>query len=296
MKTIEQLLQPLIKTDIQYLLNKENTDNHYTLALTNNFNTQSKDNDRYDIQAITQSGQGVLTQLPNTKAVQTPLQLIFQIPVNYQKRFIKILNKYILTTNAVWSEVIDDLEDDELSTEEKYQYRLVWKAPIISGTPFDIQVKSENEELDSESVNMIQVILMGDVTHTSSFAMDDETLYLWSETESNYLKIEGITAENEPLSPTINQTQLVDSYQTKKDVNGDSQVLNLTLAVQTSNLLHKELIELYYNENRNNISFDSKLKRVRKSIVLDKTYDVIISLNRYKQNGFEYLQLTITRK
>lgn len=292
MKTIEQLLQPIIKGDIQYLLDRENTANIYNLLLTENFNMQSKDNDRYDIQAITQSGQGTLTQIPGAKAIQTPFQVIFQIPLNYQQSFIKIINTYILASNAVWSEVIDDLDDDDVATEERYQYKLVWKSPIVNAAPFSVQVKSD--EYEAESIDMIQVVLSGDVTHTSSFAMDDETFYLWLDSQADYVKIQGITGENEPLNPTINQTQLIGDYNTKKDVNGDSQVLNLTLAVQTSNVLHKELIELYY-ATRTNTTFNSKLKRVRKSLNVDKIDDVIIGLNRYKQNGFEYLQLTITR-
>jgi hypothetical protein len=367
MKTIEQLLTPLIKEDIQYLLNLENRETKYTLLLTDNLNSQSKNNDKYDIQAVTQSGQGSLTQIPGTKAVQTPLQLIFQIPAYYQKDFIKIINTYILATNAVWSSVTDDLEDNDVATEEVYQYRLVWRAPIINGSPYNIQVKSD--EFDSESLSVVQLILTGEVIHTSSFAMDDEDFYIFLEdvelevndwnssdettynstsedmkesiinTESfpsvpsgypaanypvgymlkvsdgslpesvvyyiieletviqdTYVKIEGITSESEPLGPVINQTNLIDQYNTQKDVAGDNQTLNLTLAIQTSNILHERLLRLYY-ESRTSTSFDVLVKRVRKSLsIVQSGIEMTMTLNRYKQNGFEYLTLTLNRK
>lgn len=294
MKTIEQLMQPIIKTDIQYLLDRENTVNKYNLLLTNNFNIQSKNNDQYDIQAITQAGQGTLTQIPGAKAVQTPFQIIFQIPVNYGDRFIKILNTYILAVNAVWSEVTDDLDDDDTATEETYQYRLVWRSPIISGSPYDIQVKSEQYE--SESISVVQIVLSGDVTHTSTFKMDDEELYLKMGAMTEYEKIIGITSEAEPLSPTINQTNLMEVYNTKKDVNGDSQNLQVTVAVQLTNPLHEKLMRLYYDD-RTSDSFDGQLKRIRKSLNINQEgINVLINLNRYKQNGFEYLQINLVRK
>jgi len=367
MKTIEQLLRPVIKTDIQYLLNLENKEDKYTLLLTENFNMQNKMNTEYTIQAITQSGQGALTQLPNVKAVQTPLSIVFQIPVNYQRDFIKVLNTYILATNAVWSQVIDDLEDNDALTQEAYQYRLIWRSPIVSGSPYDIQVKSD--KYDADSISVIQIVLVGEVIHTSSFAMNDEELYLFCEdvdtyvnawkssnesaynaaeedmkstvvnldtypaiptgyeaanyelghvlrvsngilpeeftyysvgqniiTTDRYVLIEGIVSENEPLSPIINQTELVEQYLPEKDISGDSQTLNLSLAVQTSNPLHEKLLRLYYS-NRTSTSFDIKMKRVRKSLSITQTdIDMIMSLNRSIQNGFEYLGLTLTRK
>jgi hypothetical protein len=219
---------------------------------------------------------------------------------------------------------------------------------------------------------MIHVILTGDVTSTSSFAMDDEELYLWledavdstekawlasdssywdSQLESNrdthiasdpadlsvpssydpdtydegfalkvtdgavpetaeyyilglndivvdgYVQIQGITAESEPLQPTLNQTQIISQRNPSMDVNGDSQVLNVTVAVQTSNILHRRLIELFYSNARTNATYDMTVKRVRKSIGITRTgVEYTMSLNRYKQNGFEYLQITLSRK
>jgi hypothetical protein len=235
-----------------------------------------------------------------------------------------------------------------------------------------VSVKSIDSNFDNESIEMVHVILIGDVTSTSSFAMDDEELYLWLEDavdstekawlssdssywdlqlESNrdthiasdpadlsapssydpdtydegfalkvtdgavpetaeyyilglndividgYVQIQGITAESEPLQPTLNQTQIISQRNPSIDVNGDSQVLNVTVAVQTSNILHRRLIELFYSNARTNATYDMTVKRVRKSIGITRTgVEYTMSLNRYKQNGFEYLQITLSRK
>lgn len=296
MKTIEQLLKPVICEDIQYLLNLENRKTKYNLLLTENFNMQNRTNTEYTIQAITQSGQGALTQIPNVKAVQTPLSIVFQIPVNYQREFIKILNTYILATNAVWSDVTDDLEDDDVLTSETYQYRLIWKAPIVSGSPYNIQVKSD--KYDAESLSVVQIVLVGEVTHTSSFAMNDEQLYLeiQVEGENEYVLIEGIVNETEQLAPTINQTELMEQYLPEKDVAGDTQPLNITIAVQTSNPLHEYLMRLFY-KSRTNSSFDIRMKRIRRSLSITQiNLPMIMSLSRYVQNGFEYLTITLNKR
>lgn len=372
MKTIEQLLKPVIEGDINYLLGTKNKTELYELELSENMSLQSMTSTKYNIQSIIKFGQGLLTQIPGSKAVQTPLQLIFQVPINFKSEFIKIINTYILSSNAVWSEVTDDLEDDDLTTSETYQYRLVWHSPSINDNSFQVFVKSEDEFLDKESIEMVHVVLTGDVTSTSSYAMDDEELYLWVEngvestenewqnsnaayyesqpTENResvvasdpfdlsvptgydpesyavgyalkvsdgsvpesakyyviglndimidgYVKIQGITAESEPLQPTINQTQVIDSRNPVIDINGDSQVLNITIAIQTSNILHKKLINMYLSDSRTNASFDILFKRVRKSLGVTKSdIECTMSLNRYKQNGFEYIQLTLARK
>jgi hypothetical protein len=305
MRTIEQLLKPIIQEDINYLLNLNQKTLEYNLTIGEGLSIQENLDTIDNIRAAIKFGQGLLTQIPNAKAVQTPLQIIFQIPLNLKNDFIKIINNYILASNAVWSEVTDDLEDDDLSTQETYQYKLVWKSPITNDTSYDVVLKSKDVNFNHESVEMIQVILFGDVTSTSSFAMNDEELYLYfPDIEVNdgggadgYAIIQGITAENESLQSTVNQTQLISERNPKKDTNGDSQSLNLTLAIQTKNELHKKLLEMYYSDTRDNSSFDIKMKRYRKSLSLIKTdINCKMSLNRYIQNGFEYIQVTLTRE
>jgi len=359
MKTIEQLLKPIISADIQYLLNEQIKVKDFTLQLTNDFNMASKVNDKYIIQAILKTGQGTRSTIKGITANQAPMSIVFQVPLNNVQEFLALLNKYCLATNAYWAEVTDDMQDEDTSTSIEYQYQFAWGVAIPNQIPYDITVKAE-DKVKSESIEVEQIVLTGQVTYTSSIKMDDEEYYLYltgavptnvkslldstveyyqSQGEAykeeigieelpldltnysigfaikvndesttdyyivgytttladGYVKIEGIVSDTEDLAPTVNSTTLLSQYQPEKDVSGDTQSLQITIAVMTSNTLHQRLLQLFYT-SRTGSSFDFKIRQTRASMSIDTDdIDVIIAINKFKQNGFEYLRITITR-
>lgn len=181
MKTIEQLLKPVIAADIQSLLNELDRVNTITLNLTNDFNIQSKDITKNDIQAIIKTGAGTRSTIKGVSAVQTPITIMFQVPMNRTQELLGILNTYCQATNGYTSVVVDDMQDDNAQTSLTYQYSFSWGIAIPNATPYKLTVKSEEENIENESIDAQLIMLSGQITYTSSMQMDDEEFYLYVE-------------------------------------------------------------------------------------------------------------------
>jgi len=72
MKTIEQLLKPIIKGDLQELLDQAGIEgDKYTLKLTNDLRQQQISDDRFTISAIFKTGAGTRSDIPGLNAIES---------------------------------------------------------------------------------------------------------------------------------------------------------------------------------------------------------------------------------
>jgi len=179
-KTIEQLLKPIIKADLQSLLDQAGIESDkYTLKLTNDLRRQQLSDDRFTISAIIKTGSGTRSDIPGLNAIESSIMILFQLDANYIQRFISILNTYCQLTNSYKATVTDDMADDPMTPAVTYEYQFKWGLAVPNGTPYDVSVKVTNEPgITQESIQMEQVILTGSVIYSDVLKLDDEESYI----------------------------------------------------------------------------------------------------------------------
>ena len=297
-KTIEQLLKPVILTDIQSLLTQAGADGDlYTLKLTNDLKFQEKAETRFTISAIIKTGQGTRSDIPGINALQSSIMIIFQMDANYVQEFLTIINTYCSLTNAYKSTVVDDLSDDDTETSITYEYRFSWGLATPTGTPFDVNVAVTGEPgVTSETIQMEQVILTGSVYYSDVLKMDDNQLYLYIPAKG-YIQVIGIQDYEDDLSPMVTSTSLVDQYQPEYDVTGDTLTGTYNLIRIPGDEVHDYLVKLMHS-SRTSSSFDMNVKILVNSLSITET-DVPVILSNIKLRkvqGFEYISFSLTRR
>jgi hypothetical protein len=179
-KTIEQLLKPIIKADLQSLLDQAGIESDkYTLKLTNDLRRQQLSDDRFTISAIIKTGSGTRSDIPGLNAIESSIMILFQLDANYIQRFISILNTYCQLTNSYKATVTDDMADDPMTPAVTYEYQFKWGLAVPNGTPYDVSVKVTNEPgITQETIQMEQVVLTGSVIYSDVLKLDDEEIFI----------------------------------------------------------------------------------------------------------------------
>lgn len=178
MKTIEQLLKPVIKGDLQALLTSAGVEGDtYTLKLTNDFRHEEPSDDRFTIAGLIRTGDGTRTSVPGINALQSTIQIVLRVDVNYTQKLLSILNQFCRLTNANKYTVTDEQPEDPLAEILTYEYSINWNVPIPSGTQSDVVVKSNEPGIKSETISVEHVIVTGTLTYSDSLKLDDEEVF-----------------------------------------------------------------------------------------------------------------------
>ena len=174
MKTIEQLLKPIIKGDLQALLTAACAQGDaYTLKLTNDFRHEQPTDDRFTIAGIIRTGDGTRTSVPGINALQSTIQMIFRVDVNFTQKLLSVLNQYCRLTNATKYTVTDEQAEDPLAEILNYEYSISWNLPIPSGTVNDVVVKANEPGITSETIQTEHVIITGVLTYSDDLKLYD---------------------------------------------------------------------------------------------------------------------------
>lgn len=185
MQTIEQLLKSTIETAITAY-----TDNYYyidedhtrTVHIVNDLHFHDKNYTLADIIGLWKTGAGIRSNIPNFNAVQSPVQILFEVDVNFVQTFLACLQLYTSTTNGVVASVTDTMDTSGTADDVVYSYRIDWELPIASGSPYPTTVKSLKTGIDSESADVMLVVLRGSILYTSDQTLDDRKIYIQNKT------------------------------------------------------------------------------------------------------------------
>lgn len=292
-RTIEQLMKPVIKTDLLSLLS--GTD--YTLRIGNDIMHADSTDTKKTIVCVIRTGKGARSDIDGVVAIGSTLSLAFRIDQNYTQEFMKVLNSYCEASMQFYGSVTDDMEDEPQATTITYTYKLLWDT-ATAGTPFNVQLKYDGTRTDinTESVPMTFVYLTGYIRYADKLFIDDEELFF--SISGVYKKLYGIVSFEENLLPSVQITPLVTAYKPQIDVNGDSQAIGVTITVIPTDPVHDWLIGLYFLSSRTSASFDAIMQQKKRSLSVDQSgIAVVISgLRRFVQNGYTYLTFSINRK
>lgn len=186
-KTIEQLLKPVIGASIQALLtaHAENTSSEaYTLKLANDIRHQDKTDTKFTIPAVIQTGDDRPTGTRDVMAWNKSVMIICRVPVNYVQDFGAVIKTFIDETFDRVYEVTDSRDSEPSESDITYQYRFVWSAAKPQGEPRSVVVKAdlETREYATESIQVVEFIIIGSILYSSNLPMEDQAFYLNIET------------------------------------------------------------------------------------------------------------------
>lgn len=182
--TIEQLLKPIIKADIQSLLTAYATNSAtelYTLKLTNDIRHQDKNDSLFTISSIITTGDDRPSGTKDVMAWNKSLMLIFRVDVNYIQQFAGIIKDYC---DATWDRVssVTDTRDTQPSDSDiTYQYRFTWQSAKPQGEPYSIVVKANSSEYNEQSIMVREFVVIGSIFYSSNLPMEDSTFSIYLE-------------------------------------------------------------------------------------------------------------------
>lgn len=200
LKTIEQLLKPIIQQTIQTLLTgySENTGSSlYTLKMANNLRFFDKNDTAKVIPAIIQGGTQKRSTTRDLLEWQKTFAINFRVEVNYLQEVMAILETYMMATNRYVSEVTDTRDHEPIESDVVYKYYFVWDFANKSGDPVFDEVKadSNNEGIERETRQFQYVYLSGSVYYSVGAPIDDHRfgIYLLSGTAPGPNKWSGVS-------------------------------------------------------------------------------------------------------
>lgn len=177
--TLEQLLKPTIKTDIQSLLTAYSANSateHYTLKLSNDLRHQDKTDDRFTISAIIQTGDDRPTGTKDVMAWNKALMMIFRVDVNYVQQFAGMIRDYCTITQDRVATATDTRDTEPSESDITYQYRISWQSAKPQGEPYSIIVKAQNNQTyNEESIMVREFVVIGSIFYSTNIPMEDSS-------------------------------------------------------------------------------------------------------------------------
>ncbi len=184
--TIEQLLKPIIKADIQSLLTAyatNSTTEEYTLKVANDIRHQDKLDDMFSISAVITTGDDRPNGTKDIMAWNKSLMMIFRVPVNYIQEFAGLIKDYC---DATWDRVstaTDTRDTEPTEADIAYQYRFTWQSAKPQGEPYSIVVKAlPNSDYKEESIMVREFVVIGSMFYSSNVPMDDQSFSVYLQT------------------------------------------------------------------------------------------------------------------
>ena len=218
--TIEQLLKPIIKADIQSLLTAyatNSTTEEYTLKVANDIRHQDKMDDMFSISAVITTGDDRPNGTKDIMAWNKSLMMIFRVPVNYIQEFAGLIKDYC---DATWDRVstaTDTRNTEPTQADIAYQYRFTWQSAKPQGEPYSIVVKAlPNSDYKEESIMVREFVVIGSMFYSSNVPMDDQTfsLELQNGTEPDLDTRVWLSAVEDDWNEAVGVLKLSNIYQT----------------------------------------------------------------------------------
>lgn len=182
-KTIEQLLKPVIAASIQSLLTahaENTTTEEYTLKLANDIRHQDKEDNKFTIPAVIQTGDDRPTGTKDVMAWNKSIMIVCRIDVNYVQNFGAVIKTFADETFDRVYEVTDSRDSEPAESDITYQYRFVWSSAKPQGEPRSVSVKAAtaNSEYTKESIQVVDFVIVGSILYSSNLPMEDQAFYL----------------------------------------------------------------------------------------------------------------------
>lgn len=176
--TIEQLLKPVIKEDIQSLLSayaaNSNTE-EYSLKVANDIRHQDKEDNMFTISSVITTGDDRPNGTKDVMAWNKSLMMIFRVPVNYIQEFAGIIKDYCDATWDRVSTVTDTRDTEPAEADIAYQYRFTWLSAKPQGEPYSTIVKAlPGNDYTEESLMVREFVVIGSMFYSSNVPMDDQ--------------------------------------------------------------------------------------------------------------------------
>lgn len=217
--TLEQLLKPTIKTDIQSLLTAYSTNSAtelYTLKLTNDVRYQDKIDNRFTISAIIQTGDDRPTGTKDVMAWNKALMMIFRVDVNYVQQFAGLIRDYCTITQDRVATVTDTRDVEPSESDITYQYRVSWQSAKPQGEPYSIIVKAQdNQAYAEESIMVREFVVIGSIFYSTNIPMEDSSfsIYLQNGTEPDLDTRVWLNAVEDDWNEAVGELKLSNIYQ-----------------------------------------------------------------------------------
>ena len=184
--TLEQLLKPIIKADIQSLLTayaSNSTTEAYALKLANDLRHQDKEDNRFSISSVIQTGDDRPTGTKDVMAWNKSLMMIFRVDVNYIQKFAGILRDYCTLTQDRVASATDTRDTEPAENDITYQYRISWQSSKPQGEPYSVVVKAQaGLEYKEESIMVRDFVVIGSIFYSTNIPMEDSTFSIGMQT------------------------------------------------------------------------------------------------------------------
>lgn len=217
--TLEQLLKPAIKADIQSLLTAYSANSAtelYTLKLSNDLRHQDKTDDRFTISAIIQTGDDRPTGTKDVMAWNKALMMIFRVDVNYVQQFAGLIRDYCTITQDRVATVTDTRDVEPSESDIAYQYRISWQSAKPQGEPYSIIVKAQsNQAYTEESIMVREFVVIGSIFYSTNIPMEDSSfsIYLQNGTEPDLDTRTWLNATEDDWNESVGELKLSNIYQ-----------------------------------------------------------------------------------
>ena len=218
--TIEQLLKPVIKEDIQSLLSayaaNSNTE-EYSLKVANDIRHQDKEDNMFTISAVITTGDDRPNGTKDVMAWNKSLMMIFRVPVNYIQEFAGIIKDYCDATWDRVSTVTDTRDTEPAEADIAYQYRFTWLSAKPQGEPYSTIVKAlPGNDYTEESLMVREFVVIGSMFYSSNVPMDDQafSVALQIGTEPDLDTRVWLNAIEDDWNEAVGELKLSNIYQT----------------------------------------------------------------------------------
>ena len=218
--TLEQLLKPIIKADIQSLLTayaSNSTTEEYTIKLANDLRYQDKTDNRFSISSVIQTGDDRPTGTKDVMAWNKSLMMIFRVDVNYIQSFAGILRDYCTLTQDRVASATDTRDTEPAESDITYQYRISWQSSKPQGEPYSVVVKAQaGFDYKEESIMVRDFVVIGSIFYSTNIPMEDQAFYINLEngTEPDLDTRAWLNAIEDDWNEAVGELKLSNIYQT----------------------------------------------------------------------------------
>ncbi|MDP3129763.1 MAG: hypothetical protein Q8N15_00365 [Bacillota bacterium] len=303
MKTIEQLMKPVILADLQYLINLIPATEQPELKLTNDLRHAEATDTEKTIAALMMTGRPVRSNQA-VHAINVPLTMMFRVSSGRLQKLLRLLNQYCVATNTYKSTVIDQREDESTELPITYQYRLFWDGPTPTGAVYPVRVAVfNNTAIKSDSADMQLVIMTGSITYTKDLALDEESRFLrvpldaegkYASTNGtlNYVEIAGVGEVSGEIAAALDATSLVEEFKASMAVAGDSEGFSIQFVRIAGNPAHDMIMDLWYKARAIG-TMRMQMKFTNSELVKTEYRDVIVTnVKKIERGGFLYVTVS----
>lgn len=273
--TIEQLLKPVIKEDIQSLLSayaaNSNTE-EYSLKVANDIRHQDKEDNMFTISAVITTGDDRPNGTKDVMAWNKSLMMIFRVPVNYIQEFAGIIKDYCDATWDRVSTVTDTRDTEPAEADIAYQYRFTWLSAKPQGEPYSTIVKAlPGNDYTEESLMVREFVVIGSMFYSSNVPMDDQSFSLALQTGT-----EPDQATNTWENSTITIYNLTDvTKRVEKTINALADLSALLVSFPATGYVQNTVMRIFVLDESMNVYKEAKAASTK------PTYEYIPLLGRF---------------